>query len=129
MSDFGRKDFTDKVSEKVTPDSQKSTFEKAKEDVTGALDKGASSITPDSQKSFGQSVADHAQSGHDDAKSDVKQNQETLSETAASYVEAAKDQVLNAAEYVSNAVSGGNAGSEATTGTTTGSNTVPSSTR
>lgn len=113
MSDLGRKSYTDKVTEKITPDSQKSTLDKAKEDITGTLDKGVAAVTPDSQKSFGQSVADHAQAGHDDAKADVKQNQETLSDTAASYVEAAKDQVRNAAEYVSNAVSGGNGGSGA----------------
>jgi hypothetical protein len=39
MSDLGRKDFSDKASEKLTPDSSKSTFDKASENVTGGLDK------------------------------------------------------------------------------------------
>jgi Heat shock protein 9/12 len=41
MSDTGRKGMTDKLSEGVTPDSQKSTLDKAKESVTDAGDKVA----------------------------------------------------------------------------------------
>jgi hypothetical protein len=43
MSDTGRKGMTDKISEGVTPDSQKSTLDKAKESVTDAGDKVAGS--------------------------------------------------------------------------------------
>lgn len=39
MSDTGRKDISSKVSEGVTPDSQKSTVDKTKESVTDTTDK------------------------------------------------------------------------------------------
>ena len=41
MSDTGRKDLSDKVGETAKPDSQKSTLEQGKEQVTGATDKVA----------------------------------------------------------------------------------------
>jgi Heat shock protein 9/12 len=46
MSDTGRKGMTDKLSEGVTPDSQKSTLDKTKETVTDAGDKVAGLATP-----------------------------------------------------------------------------------
>ncbi|KAF1962880.1 heat shock protein 9/12 [Byssothecium circinans] len=58
MSDVGRKDLGDKAQEKVTPDSQKSTLDKAKESITGAGDKAAGSAQPDSNKSATQKVSD-----------------------------------------------------------------------
>lgn len=112
MSDAARKPFSDKVSETVTPDSQKSTLEKAKETVTDTADSFAAKTTPDSQKGFGQSVADHAKQGHDDAKSAVKTDEPTLAETAQEYVEAAKVQVANAAEYVSGVLTGAQEGAK-----------------
>lgn len=59
MSDAGRKDFSTKASEAMTPDSQKSTFEKAKETVTGGADKAARDVQGDSSKSTGQSLSDN----------------------------------------------------------------------
>ena len=41
MSDAGRKGMGDKISEGVKPDSQKSTLEQGKEQITGAADKAA----------------------------------------------------------------------------------------
>ncbi len=39
MSDTGRKDISSKISESATPDSQKSTLDKASESMTDAGDK------------------------------------------------------------------------------------------
>lgn len=119
MSDLGRKNISDKVSEAVKPDSEKSTLEKAKESATGQLDKLAADATPDNQKSFSQSVSDNVQQGHDDAKkaaTDAKQSasqeQATLADTAAEYVDAAKEQIANAAQYVSGVVTGATEGAK-----------------
>lgn len=105
MADAGRKDFSQKISEAVKPDSEKSLYEKTKESVTDTADKISSEVTPDNQKSFGQSVADHAQKGHDDAK-------KTWGETANEYLEEGKKAVAEAAEYVSGAVTGAKEGAE-----------------
>lgn len=119
MSDAGRKPFTDKVSEAITPESQKSTLEKGKEAVTNAVDGFAAKHTPDSQKSFGQTISDNAKAGSDDAKAAVQKEQAkvqgheaTLAETAGEYIEAAKEQVANAAQYVSSVVSGATEGAK-----------------
>lgn len=119
MSDAGRKPFTDKVSEAITPESQKSTFEKGKEAVTDAVDGFAAKNVPDNQKSFGQTVADNVKAGHDDAKvavekekADAQHQGATLTETAGEYFEAAKEQVANAAHYVSEVVTGATEGAK-----------------
>ncbi|CAK7909286.1 12 kDa heat shock protein [[Candida] anglica] len=112
MSDFGRKNVSDKIAEKVTPESEKTTLDQAKEAVTGGVDKVAASGTPDNQKSFTQTVADGVQTGHDDAKTAVNKNEQTLAETASEYVEAAKEQVVNAATYVSEVVTGATEGAK-----------------
>lgn len=57
MSDAGRKDFSDKASEAIKPDSQKSYAEQAKETITDYLDKGASEAQGD-QKSTTQKLGD-----------------------------------------------------------------------
>lgn len=79
---------------------------------TGAADKVASSLTPESEKSFTQSVGDSAQKGHDDAKSATAEHQASLAETASAYVEVAKEQVANAAQYVSSVVTGAGEGAQ-----------------
>lgn len=119
MSDAGRKPFSDKVSEAIKPESEKSTFEKGKESVTNTLDGFAAKNIPDNQKSFGQSVADNVKSGHDDAKAAVQEEHAqlqkdlaTLGETAGEYLEAAKEQVANAAQYVSSVVTGATEGAK-----------------
>lgn len=78
MSDAFRKDFSTKASEKMQPDSSKSTLEKTKETITGAGDKAARgaepgtpsstnsplpsttilTVLPDSEKSTTQSIGD-----------------------------------------------------------------------
>ncbi|EGV61921.1 lipid-binding protein hsp12 [Yamadazyma tenuis] len=112
MSDLGRKNFNDKVSEAVTPESNKSALEKAKEQVTDKVDQFAAKATPDEQKSFGQTVADKAKEGHEDAKAEVSNNQESLADTATAYIDAAKEQVGNAANYISGVVTGATEGAK-----------------
>jgi hypothetical protein len=46
MSDIGRKGLGDQVQEKVTPDSQKSTLDQAKESASGAYDRVAGAAQP-----------------------------------------------------------------------------------
>lgn len=58
--DSGRKDAGDKLNDKMTPDSSKSTVDKIKEGVTDAGDKIQRDAVPDSQKSTGQSLSDKA---------------------------------------------------------------------
>ena len=58
MSDAGRKDFSTKAKEGITPDSSKSTIDKAKESVTDTMDRVAGEKQPDSQKSTSQSAFD-----------------------------------------------------------------------
>lgn len=58
MSDQGRKNFTDKVSESVTPDSQKSTWDKATETATDAYDKVAKTVQPEEEKGIFQKIGD-----------------------------------------------------------------------
>ena len=68
MSDLGRKGLGDQAAEKLTPDSQKSTGQKASENVTGLGDKVASAVQPEGQKSTGQKVGDSVRSGGDNAQ-------------------------------------------------------------
>ncbi|KAK3720820.1 hypothetical protein LTR37_003483 [Vermiconidia calcicola] len=58
MTDSGRKGMGDKASEKMTPDSSKSTLDKAKEGVTDMTDKAGRDAVPDDQKSTGQQISD-----------------------------------------------------------------------
>lgn len=112
MADAGRKDFSSKLSEAVKPESEKSTFDKAKETATDYLDKAAAKMTPDSEKSFGQTVSDHIQQGHDDAKSKVDAEGKTWSDSANELLENGKKAVSEAAEYVSGAVTGAKEGAD-----------------
>ncbi|TKA72928.1 hypothetical protein B0A55_06857 [Friedmanniomyces simplex] len=71
MSDLGRKDFSDKLSEKVTPQESKSTTTKLSEGVTNLGDSASRNAVPDSEKSTTQKLSDgmtnekHAhESGH-----------------------------------------------------------------
>ena len=67
MSDTGRKDFSTKAKEQVTPDSAKSTQQKAKETVTDTTDRVARGFQPDDSKSSAQSTLDKGQRVHDDS--------------------------------------------------------------
>ncbi|CAF9911372.1 hypothetical protein IMSHALPRED_010010 [Imshaugia aleurites] len=84
MSDLGRKDFSDKAEEKLTPDSQKSLFDKTKEGVTDAGDKVAGSVQPSDDKSISQTLSD---------STSTKPGEE-------SYLDTAKKTLGDAVEYV-----------------------------
>ncbi|QLL31771.1 hypothetical protein HG536_0B06390 [Torulaspora globosa] len=101
MSDAGRKDFSEKLSEKAKPESQKSYMEQGKEKVTDAADRVAGAIQPEENKGVAQGVHDAAKEGKDEAKG------ESFEETAGQYVEAAKKKLEEAVEYVSSSVHGG----------------------
>ncbi|KAL0637780.1 hypothetical protein Q9L58_003170 [Maublancomyces gigas] len=58
MSDIGRKDFSTKAKEEVTPDSSKSTYQQAKEGVTNTADRAAAAVKPDERKSGTQEAFD-----------------------------------------------------------------------
>lgn len=131
MSDNLRKPLSEKVSESLTPDSQKSGAEKVKENVTDNLDKAANVLTPDSSKSTSQKLADKTQNAFDNAKTDAEtakenaksdyhkakadhlQHEKTFGETVSEYVEAGKKELENAANYISEALSGAEADAKA----------------
>lgn len=58
MSDLGRKDFDDKLKSKITPNSEKSNLENAKDHVTDKLDSVAGKATRDEDKSLAQKASD-----------------------------------------------------------------------
>lgn len=86
MSDVGRKSFTDKAKETITPEDQKSYAQQGKEYVTDTVDKVQSSLQPEGAKSSTQKAGD-ALTG---AKDDAQQDQKTFTETASEYLEDAK---------------------------------------
>ncbi|OKL60956.1 heat shock protein [Talaromyces atroroseus] len=61
MSDAGRKDFSTKAKEEITPDSSKSTQQKVKETFTDTTDRLARGTQPDDDKSTAQSAFDKSQ--------------------------------------------------------------------
>lgn len=101
MSDAGRKDFSDKVSEGLKPDSQKSYLEQGKEKVTDAADRAAAAVTPEHEKGTAQGATDAAKRGKEDAGG------ETFTDQARDYMDSAKGKLNEAVEYVSSAVHGG----------------------
>ncbi|KAI9666356.1 MAG: hypothetical protein M1821_004292 [Bathelium mastoideum] len=58
MAEAGRKDFSDKAKEHITPDSSKSTTDKLKETVTSGGDKTARELQSDDSKTTTQSISD-----------------------------------------------------------------------
>ncbi|KAK2746270.1 hypothetical protein FQN55_005698 [Onygenales sp. PD_40] len=68
MSDTGRKDFTTKAKEEMTPDSAKSTQDKLKEAATDTKDRLARGLQPDENKGVGQEAFDKAQRTSDSGK-------------------------------------------------------------
>ncbi|KAI5851326.1 heat shock protein 9/12-domain-containing protein [Morchella snyderi] len=58
MSDLGRKDFSTKAKEEITPDHSKSTAQRVKEGVTDTADHAAAGLNPDGNKSTTQEVFD-----------------------------------------------------------------------
>ncbi|KAH7122298.1 chaperone/heat shock protein-like protein Hsp12 [Dendryphion nanum] len=95
MSDLGRKSLGDQAQEKITPDSQKSTLDQAKEGVTGAYDRAAGSVQPSDNKSATQKLGDSTRSGSDEASN---QGQGILAQ--------AQDSLNSAAQSVSDTLGG-----------------------
>ncbi|KAF1943139.1 hypothetical protein EJ02DRAFT_421556 [Clathrospora elynae] len=95
MSDIGRKGLGEQASEKMTPDSQKSTLDKASETLSGAGDRVAGAVQPEGQKSTGQKVGDAARGGSDNAS---KQGQGVLGQ--------AQDMASSAGQTISDSLSG-----------------------
>ncbi|KAJ3929153.1 MAG: heat shock protein 9/12-domain-containing protein [Lentinula lateritia] len=58
MSDTGRQNLTDKASDALKPDSEKSTLESLGDSVKSTGDSLASTLQPESQKSTTQQAAD-----------------------------------------------------------------------
>lgn len=58
MSDAGRKDWSTKAKEEITPDSSKSTLDKTKESVTDTMDRATAETQSDSSKGVGQAAFD-----------------------------------------------------------------------
>ncbi|KAJ5679704.1 chaperone/heat shock protein Hsp12 [Penicillium macrosclerotiorum] len=65
MSDTGRKDFSTKAKEEITPDSSKSTQDKIKETVTDTTDRVARGFQSDDSKGGAQEAFDKTQRTHD----------------------------------------------------------------
>ncbi|KAF2131184.1 hypothetical protein P153DRAFT_287507 [Dothidotthia symphoricarpi CBS 119687] len=95
MSDIGRKGLGEQAQEKITPDSQKSTMDKAGESLSGAGDRVASAVQPEGQKSTSQKVGDTTRSGTDDASKEGK-----------GMLASAQEGLGNAANSVSDTLSG-----------------------
>lgn len=91
MSDLGRKDFSQQAKEKVTPDSQKSTFEQTKEGVTGLGDRATSAIQPEGDKSATQKVGDSVRGTSDDASNQSKGLLDSASEGLSSATQSIQD--------------------------------------
>ncbi|KAK9462602.1 heat shock protein 9/12-domain-containing protein [Lipomyces oligophaga] len=102
MSDIGRKPLSDKVSEAVYPDSQKSATQNIKEGITDAYDKVARDVQPEEDKSTLQSAVDNVSGSVDDTKADADKH-------TASFLDSAKVQAASAQEKVADAL---NAASE-----------------
>ncbi|KAJ5884250.1 chaperone/heat shock protein Hsp12 [Penicillium tannophilum] len=66
MSDTGRKDFSTKAKEEMTPDSTKSTTDKVKETVTDTGDRATRGLQSDDSKGGTQEAFDKTQRAHDD---------------------------------------------------------------
>jgi hypothetical protein len=65
MSDSNRKDFSTQVTEKMTPDHEKTTGERIKEKLTGGIDRMKAALTPDSKKSIPQQMGDKTRGSSD----------------------------------------------------------------
>ncbi|KAF1977660.1 chaperone/heat shock protein-like protein Hsp12 [Bimuria novae-zelandiae CBS 107.79] len=95
MSDIGRKGLGEQAKEKVTPDSQKSTLDKASESVSGVADRAASAVQPEGNKSATQKAGDATRGGSDNAENQGK-----------GILGSAQESLGNAAQSVQDTVSG-----------------------
>jgi len=74
MSDTGRKDFSTRAKEGITPDSSKSTQQKVKETFTDTTDRVSRGLQPDEDKSTTQSAFDKSQRVNDNGVNDDANN-------------------------------------------------------
>ncbi|OAL36034.1 hypothetical protein AYO20_04696 [Fonsecaea nubica] len=82
MSDTGRKPLTDQAQEKLTPDSQKSTLDKAKESATGTADDIAGMVQPGDSKSTTQKLSDETSAKSSSAQDTLSGATKNIQETA-----------------------------------------------
>merc|ERR1711981_179600 len=87
MSDNARKPLTDRVGETITPDSQKSYADKAKETTTGTADNIAGMVRPGDNKSTSQKLSDEASSKTGTAQDTASNLTQKASSTAGSTTE------------------------------------------
>ncbi|THV45981.1 hypothetical protein BGAL_0430g00060 [Botrytis galanthina] len=97
MSDSLRKGVGEQVSEKVTPDSQKSTTTKIGENISGGADKVAGAVQPSDSKSTTQELSDKTRSGADDAQSEGKGILGSVTDTAGDAANTVSDTLSNTA--------------------------------
>lgn len=69
------------MSDTVTPDSQKSTLDQAKDQASGAYEKVAGAVQPEESKSTTQKATDKVSGGSDDASSQGKGYLESAQDT------------------------------------------------
>lgn len=100
------------VSQKITPDSQKSTLDKAGENLSGGADRVASTFQGEGNKSATQSASDSLRGGSDSASGEVclysftsiTHTLLTLFLQAKSWSQSATDTANSAVEGVKNAL-------------------------
>ncbi|KAH0543200.1 hypothetical protein FGG08_002461 [Glutinoglossum americanum] len=101
MTDAGRKSATDQIQEKVTPDSQKSTFSKVSESISGTADNFASSVQPKDTKSTGQKITDSTRSTAESAQKNGSGWTQSVKNTAGDASQTASEKLGQAANYMS----------------------------
>ncbi|KAJ8100928.1 heat shock protein 9/12-domain-containing protein [Lipomyces tetrasporus] len=105
MSDAGRKNVSDKVSETVTPDSQKSYAEQMKEQVTGTYDRAARHLQPEESKSSSQSATDTVTGKSSETKDTSQGYEHSFVDAAKQYAttaqQSATEALHSASEYLS----------------------------
>lgn len=77
------------VGEKITPDSQKSTLEQAKESATGTADNIAGMVQPGDSKSTSQKLSDETRSGGNDVADTLSSVGKNIQETASNLTQQA----------------------------------------
>jgi len=100
MSDNLRKGLGEQATEKIQPDSTKSTTEKASQNITGLGDKVASSVQPDDSKSATQKLGDSTRSGADTTQSEGKSYVQQATDAASNVANQGAEAAKNAADYV-----------------------------
>jgi len=95
MSDSLRKGLGEQATEKITPDSQKSTTQKTSENASGLGDKIAGAVQPEGNKSMTQKAGDATRSGGDSAQEQGK-----------GVVGSVQDSLSSAGQTVSDTLSG-----------------------